>query len=93
MTQIRFCQSPDGVRIAYTQGGRGPAMIEVATWLNHVEHDSKSPIWKARLAELTTNYTLRAMTVGAAVSPIKIPKAWRSTILLPTWRPSSKLQT
>jgi pimeloyl-ACP methyl ester carboxylesterase/DNA-binding CsgD family transcriptional regulator len=58
MTQIRFCQSPDGVRIAYTQGGRGPAMIEVATWLNHVEHDSKSPIWKARLAELTTNYTL-----------------------------------
>jgi pimeloyl-ACP methyl ester carboxylesterase/DNA-binding CsgD family transcriptional regulator len=58
MTQIRFCKSSDGVRIAYTQGGQGPAMIEVATWLNHVEYDWKSPIWNARLAELTRNYTL-----------------------------------
>jgi pimeloyl-ACP methyl ester carboxylesterase len=33
-------------------------MIEVATWLNHVEYDWKSPIWKARLAELTKNYAL-----------------------------------
>lgn len=58
MTQIRFCKSSDGLRIAYSQGGRGPAMIEVATWLNHVEHDWKSPIWNARLVELTANYTL-----------------------------------
>ncbi|WP_275451081.1 alpha/beta fold hydrolase [Bradyrhizobium sp. Ai1a-2] len=33
-------------------------MIEVATWLNHVEYDWKSPIWQARLAELTKSYTL-----------------------------------
>jgi pimeloyl-ACP methyl ester carboxylesterase/DNA-binding CsgD family transcriptional regulator len=58
MTQIRFCKSSDGARIAYAQDGRGPAMIEVATWLNHVEYDWKSPIWNARLIELTTNYTL-----------------------------------
>ena len=58
MAQIRFCKSSDGVRIAYSQGGSGPAMIEIATWLNHVEYDWKSPIWKARLTELTTNYTL-----------------------------------
>lgn len=51
MTQIRFCKSSDGVRIAYTQSGLGPAMIEVATWLNHVEYDWESPIWNARLAE------------------------------------------
>lgn len=58
MTQIRFCKSTDGIRIAYAQDGRGPAMIEVATWLNHVEYDWESPIWKARLTELTANYTL-----------------------------------
>jgi pimeloyl-ACP methyl ester carboxylesterase/DNA-binding CsgD family transcriptional regulator len=58
MSQIRFCKSRDGVRIAYAQDGRGPAMIEVATWLNHVEYDWKSPIWNARLTELTRNYTL-----------------------------------
>ena len=56
--QIRFCKAADGVRIAYATTGRGPAMIEVATWLNHVEYDWKSPIWNARLVELTRNYTL-----------------------------------
>jgi pimeloyl-ACP methyl ester carboxylesterase/DNA-binding CsgD family transcriptional regulator len=58
MGQIRFCKSSDGARIAYSRDGRGPAMIEAATWLNHVEYDWKSPIWKARLTELTANYAL-----------------------------------
>jgi hypothetical protein len=39
MPQIHFCKSSDGLRIAYAQDGRGPAMIEVAKWLNHVEYD------------------------------------------------------
>jgi pimeloyl-ACP methyl ester carboxylesterase/DNA-binding CsgD family transcriptional regulator len=56
MAQIRFCKSSDGARIAYAQDGRGPPMVEVATWLNHVEYDWKSPIWSARLTELTTHY-------------------------------------
>jgi hypothetical protein len=54
-TQIRFCDSFDGVRLAYSQGGHGPAMLEVATWLNHLEHDWKSPVWAPRLAELTAH--------------------------------------
>jgi pimeloyl-ACP methyl ester carboxylesterase/DNA-binding CsgD family transcriptional regulator len=58
MGQIRFCKSSDGTRLAYTQDGHGPDMVEVATWLNHVEYDWKSPIWKARLAELTKSYSL-----------------------------------
>ena len=57
-TQIRFCNSFDGVRLAYSQAGRGPAMLEVATWLNHLEHDWKSPVWGPRLTELTAHYTL-----------------------------------
>jgi pimeloyl-ACP methyl ester carboxylesterase/DNA-binding CsgD family transcriptional regulator len=57
MSQIRFCKSSDGTRLAYAQDGQGPAMIEVATWLNHVEYDWKSPIWGARLSELTRSYT------------------------------------
>ncbi len=58
ITQIRFCKSFDGLRIAYAQGGNGPAMIEVATWLNHLEHDWKKPVWGPRLAALTNSYTL-----------------------------------
>jgi pimeloyl-ACP methyl ester carboxylesterase/DNA-binding CsgD family transcriptional regulator len=57
-TQIRFCRSFDDTRIAYAKDGRGPAMVEVATWLNHLEHDWKSPVWRPRLAELTEHYAL-----------------------------------
>lgn len=55
---IRFCKSTDGVRIAYAQSGQGPAMIEVATWLNHLEHDWTSPVWGPRLKELTKHFAL-----------------------------------
>jgi len=58
MTQIRFCRSFDDVHIAYASAGQGPAMVEVATWLNHLEHDWRSPVWGPRLAELTAHYTL-----------------------------------
>ena len=33
-------------------------MVEVATWLNHLEHDWKSPVWGPRLVELAKHYTL-----------------------------------
>ena len=58
MTQIRFCRSFDDVRIAYACAGRGPAMVEVATWLNHLEYDWKSPVWGPRLAELSRHFAL-----------------------------------
>jgi pimeloyl-ACP methyl ester carboxylesterase/DNA-binding CsgD family transcriptional regulator len=57
-SQIRFCKSADGIRIAYSRAGHGPEMVEIATWLNHLEYDWESPVWGARLAELTKNYTL-----------------------------------
>jgi pimeloyl-ACP methyl ester carboxylesterase/DNA-binding CsgD family transcriptional regulator len=57
-TQIRFCKSFDGTRLAYSHAGHGPAMLEVATWLNHLEHDWMSPVWGPRLAELIANYAL-----------------------------------
>lgn len=56
--QIRFCRASDGVRIAYATTGRGPAMIEVSTWLNHLEFDWQSPVWRPRLVEMTKNYTM-----------------------------------
>ena len=58
MTRIYFCKSFDGARIAYASAGRGPAMVEVATWLNHLEYDWKSSVWGPRLTELCEHYTL-----------------------------------
>jgi pimeloyl-ACP methyl ester carboxylesterase/DNA-binding CsgD family transcriptional regulator len=56
--QIRFCRASDGVRIAHATTGRGPAMIEVSTWLNHLEFDWQSPVWRPRLVEMAKNYTM-----------------------------------
>jgi pimeloyl-ACP methyl ester carboxylesterase/DNA-binding SARP family transcriptional activator len=43
---IRFCTSPDGVRIAYATVGSGPPLLKTANWLNHLEFDWESPIWR-----------------------------------------------
>ena len=56
--QIRFCRASDGVRIAHATTGSGPAMVEVATWLNHLEFDWQSPVWRPRLVEMAKNYTM-----------------------------------
>jgi pimeloyl-ACP methyl ester carboxylesterase/DNA-binding CsgD family transcriptional regulator len=71
--KIRFCKSSDGTRLAFSQAGRGPAMLEVATWLNHLEHDWKSPVWGPRLAELTAHYSLtRYDSRGCGLSERKV---------------------
>src|SRR3954469_4152003 len=44
--QIRFCQAPDGVRIAYALSGTGPPMVVSTCWLSHLQHDWESPVWR-----------------------------------------------
>ncbi len=44
--EIRFCTTSDGVRIAYATVGDGPPLIKTANWLNHLEYDWDSPIWR-----------------------------------------------
>jgi DNA-binding winged helix-turn-helix (wHTH) protein len=43
---IRFCHSADGTRIAYALAGSGPPLVKAANWLNHLEFDWESPVWK-----------------------------------------------
>ena len=44
--EIRYCSTRDGVRIAYATVGEGPPLIKTANWLNHLEFDWESPIWR-----------------------------------------------
>ena len=44
--EIRFCQSADGTRIAYATVGKGPPLIKTANWLNHLDFDWESPVWR-----------------------------------------------
>jgi hypothetical protein len=55
---IRFCTSPDGVRLAYAVVGEGPVLVKAANWLSHLEYDWNSPVWRHWLAGLASNHTL-----------------------------------
>lgn len=46
---IRFCTAPDGVQLAYSTVGEGPALVKTANWFNHLEHDWDSPVWSGML--------------------------------------------
>jgi pimeloyl-ACP methyl ester carboxylesterase/DNA-binding CsgD family transcriptional regulator len=55
--RIRFCASPDGVRIAYATIGTGPSLVKAANWLTHLEFDWHSPIWRHWITELSRDHT------------------------------------
>lgn len=41
---IRFCQSQDGLRIAYASIGRGPTLVRAAHFFTHIDFDLDSPV-------------------------------------------------
>ena len=56
--EIRFCTSTDGVSIAYAAIGDGPPLVKTANWLNHLEFDWQSPIWRHVFRELAKGHTV-----------------------------------
>src|SRR5262249_47112568 len=56
--EIRFCTTSDGVRIAYATVGGGPPLIKAANWLNHLEYDWESPIWRHLFRGLAEDHRL-----------------------------------
>ena len=44
--KIMFCKARDNTRIAWSTTGSGPAILKASNWLNHLEFDWESPIWK-----------------------------------------------
>ena len=56
--EIRFCTAPDGVHIAYATVGQGPPLVKSPNWMNHLEHDWESPIWRHLLQELAKDFSL-----------------------------------
>ena len=47
-----------GLRLAFSVVGEGPPLVKTANWLNHIEHDWQSPLWRHWLSELTRHHTL-----------------------------------
>jgi DNA-binding winged helix-turn-helix (wHTH) protein len=56
--EIHFCTASDGVRIAYAEVGRGTPLVKAANWLNHLEYDWQSPVWRHLLRAFAADHRL-----------------------------------
>lgn len=72
--QIRYCVSPDGVRVAYAVSGSGPPLVKAANWLTHLDLEWTSPIWAHWLDGLAQRHTLiRYDERGCGLSDWDVP--------------------
>jgi pimeloyl-ACP methyl ester carboxylesterase/DNA-binding SARP family transcriptional activator len=55
---VQFCTAQDGTRIAYAFAGSGPPLVKAANWLNHIEYEWESPIWRHWPRELVREHRL-----------------------------------
>lgn len=55
---VRYCTSADGTRLAWSAVGSGMPLVKTANWLNHIEFDWESPVWRHWLAALTAENLL-----------------------------------
>jgi pimeloyl-ACP methyl ester carboxylesterase/DNA-binding SARP family transcriptional activator len=56
--EIHFCQASDGTTLAYSVTGTGPPIVKAANWLNHLEADLVSPLWRHWILALTSMRSL-----------------------------------
>ena len=52
--EIHFCQASDGTTLAYSVTGSGQPIVKAANWLNHLEADLTSPLWRHWIRALTS---------------------------------------
>jgi class 3 adenylate cyclase/pimeloyl-ACP methyl ester carboxylesterase len=72
--KIQFCQTRDGVQLAYTRTGQGPPIVKTGNWLTHLEFDLESPIWRHLYRELSSEHTLvRYDARGNGLSDREVP--------------------
>jgi pimeloyl-ACP methyl ester carboxylesterase len=46
------------VRLAYAISGSGPFLVKTGNWMNHLEYDWESPIWRHVFRGLSYDHTL-----------------------------------
>jgi len=55
---VRFCRSRDGVRLAYSTVGEGPALVKTANWLSHLELEWEGPTFGPYLRDFAREWQL-----------------------------------
>jgi class 3 adenylate cyclase/pimeloyl-ACP methyl ester carboxylesterase len=73
--EIRYCRTADGVRLAYAISGHGPPLVKAGNWLNHLEYDWDSPIWRHFFVRLSRDHRLiRYDPRGTGLSDWDVPE-------------------
>jgi pimeloyl-ACP methyl ester carboxylesterase/AraC-like DNA-binding protein len=73
--QVRYCRARDGTRLAWSSVGAGFPLVKTANWLNHLEFDWESPVWRHWLRELTRrNCLIRYDERGNGLSDWNTPE-------------------
>jgi DNA-binding winged helix-turn-helix (wHTH) protein/alpha-beta hydrolase superfamily lysophospholipase len=55
--EIRFCVTNDSVSLAYATTGTGYPFVKAANWLNHLDFEWDSPLWRHWLRDLGEHHT------------------------------------
>jgi len=55
---IDYCRSSDGARLAWATAGRGSPLMKSANYMNHLEYDWDSPVWRHVFRGLASDHTL-----------------------------------
>jgi pimeloyl-ACP methyl ester carboxylesterase len=72
--EIHFCQSKDGVQLAYARMGQGFPLVKTGHWMTHIEYDFDSAIWGPIFRGLSRNNTfVRYDARGNGLSDRDIP--------------------
>jgi class 3 adenylate cyclase/pimeloyl-ACP methyl ester carboxylesterase len=72
--EIHFCQTADGVQLAYARIGQGPPLVKTGHWMTHIEFDFESPIWRHLYRELSRDHSfIRYDARGNGLSDREIP--------------------
>jgi class 3 adenylate cyclase/pimeloyl-ACP methyl ester carboxylesterase len=72
--EIHFCQSKDGVQLAYARMGQGFPLVKTGHWMTHIEYDFDSAIWGPVFRGLSRNNTfVRYDARGNGLSDRDIP--------------------
>ena len=56
--EIKYCKAADGTRLAYSVIGSGAPLVKTANWLNHIQYDWESPLWRHWIDEFTRGRAL-----------------------------------
>lgn len=79
--QLGFCETDDGVQLAYAVSGSGPVLVKAPNFLTHVEFDWDSPVWRHWMGELSDRFTLvRYDERGCGLSDLDVDR-----FTLDTW--------